>query len=118
VPAPHACSACVGGVTRNGRTVVQVRVALPKEERKRLRTARRAAQAGRALADDFADDVQGLLAMGDAPHTRALTDKLRLGQQYGGALARDAGTHGGGGMPLRLHKRRTRFLHMHERAPG
>lgn len=40
----------------------QVRVPLSKEERKRLKAQRREGLAGRALLDDFADDIADLVA--------------------------------------------------------
>lgn len=76
---------------------MQIRVALPKEEKKRLRAARRAAQAAGAVVEGFADDVEGVIAQEENAGVKKFTDKLRLGQKFGGALGIDAHTQPGGG---------------------
>lgn len=75
-------------------------MALPKEEKKRLRAARRAAQAAGAAVDGFADDVEGVIAQEENTGVRKFTDKLRLGQKFGGALGNDVNTQPGGGTLL------------------
>jgi hypothetical protein len=79
---------------------MQIRVALPKEEKKKLRAARRAAQAAGAAVEGFADDVEGVIAQEANTGVQKYTEKLRLGQKFGGALRNDAHTQpGGGGIP-------------------
>lgn len=52
--------------------------------------------------EGFADDVEGLLAQENNTGVTRFTDKLRLGQKFGGALVNDAHTQPGGGNSL-LH---------------
>lgn len=75
----------------------QVRVPLSKDERKRLKAARRSGLAGSAVLDDFADDVAGVLELGGA--ASGFTDKLRLGQKFGASLPGDNLGQAGGGAP-------------------
>lgn len=90
---------CCGGGWhgRMSAAAVQVRVPLSKDERKRLKAARRSGLAGGSVLDDFADDVAGVLQLGEA--SKGFTDKLRLGQQFGGALPADTPCQIGGGTP-------------------
>lgn len=81
-------------------TVAQVRVPLSKDERKRLKAARRSGLAGSAVLDDFADDVAGVLELGGG--ASGFTDKLRLGQKFGASLPGDAPGQVGGGAPSSL----------------
>ena len=47
--------------------------------------------------EGFADDVEGLIAQENNAGVAAYTDKLRLGQKFGGALTSDVHTQPGGG---------------------
>ena len=75
---------------------LQTRVALTKDERKALRAKQRAGLSGAALLEDFGDDVAGLLGHGGAGEA-AYHDKVRLGQQFGGAANHDAPAAPSGG---------------------
>jgi U3 small nucleolar RNA-associated protein 3 len=66
---------------------LMVRVPLTREERKRMKAQRRAGLSGKALLDDFADDVADLVGDGDIDPGFA---HHRAGQKFGADLAAQA----------------------------
>lgn len=78
---------------------LMVRVPLTKEERKRLKAQQRAGLSGRALLDDFADDVAGVLGAAD-DDTRAFTARTRLNQKFGADLLSERRTPASGDADL------------------
>lgn len=89
---------------------VQTRVPLSKDERKALKARQRAGMTGAAALDDFADDVAGVLHVGEGE--KAYFDKVRLGQKFGGDLSagRAAPASGGARSPTCVVARHARRL--------
>ena len=87
------CKRC--GLLFTSRACVQMRVPMSKDERKALKARQRAGMSAAAALDDFADDVAGVLDVGDGE--KAYFDKVRLGQKFGGDLSggRAAAASGG-----------------------
>ncbi|GAB4821287.1 hypothetical protein N2152v2_008333 [Parachlorella kessleri] len=94
---------------------LMVRVPLSRDERKRLKAQRREGLAGRALLDDFADDIADLAGEGGADELGGGFGRHRLSQKFGVDLAAAAaakkGRSGDADLPQReaLHERRAKF---------
>lgn len=71
------------------QALLQVRVPLTKEERKRAKAQQRAGLSGRAVLDDFADDVAGLIGDGNAGAADPFMARLRLNQRHGAELTNE-----------------------------
>ncbi|KAK9829724.1 hypothetical protein WJX72_007528 [[Myrmecia] bisecta] len=99
---------------------LMIRVPLSKEERKRVKAQQRAGLSGKALLDDFADDVADLIQATERPggaSTSGLDDaftRQQVSQKYGADLFNQMSKKGRSGdddLPLKqpLHERRAKF---------
>eukprot|EP00887_Chlorella_sp_A99_P005929 scaffold29.g5929.t1 len=92
---------------------LMIRVPLSKEERKRLKAQRRAGLSGKALLDDFADDIADIVTAADAGVDGAF-GRHRASQKFGADLVAPGGRKGRSGdadLPSRepLHERRAKY---------
>ena len=69
---------------------LMIRVPLSKDERKKLKAQRRAGLSGKALLDDFQDDLAGLVNGGDDLGVDARFSKHKTNQLYGADLSLQA----------------------------
>ncbi|KAK9904141.1 hypothetical protein WJX75_005357 [Coccomyxa subellipsoidea] len=88
------------------------RVQLSKEERRRLKGARRSALSGGAMLEDFADDVAGIVEAADG--IDPAFQSARVSQKFGADLSAAAGRNvrsGDADLPVKapLHERRARL---------
>ncbi|PRW45524.1 Something about silencing 10 [Chlorella sorokiniana] len=96
-----------------------IRVPMSKEERKRLKAHRRDGLSGKALLDDFADEVADIVGGGEgASAIDAVFQRHRASQKFGAdleaqalAAARKGGRSGDADLPSRepLYERRAKF---------
>lgn len=95
-----------------------IRVPLSKEERKRLKAHRREGLSGKALLDDFADEVADIVGADGGAGIDAIFQRHKASQKFGAdlaaqamAAARKAPRSGDADLPTKepLHERRAKY---------